>query len=153
MGVRRIAASAFAVVATLLGAVAATTPAHASPSDWGDRTTRCNPGEICFTYYFGGTHTTGIRHFYYDSDHRYTTFDTGTRLYGNSAGFRNLDTQCNVWVWTIENGRWMTYGGYVPTELYRYPNGTTTYAPFRVVDINRNYGHTRCQGTTAPIGK
>jgi hypothetical protein len=139
------------VAALTVGTFVTAQPAEARPSDRGRNGADCVSGEICFNYAPGSS--TAYRHFFYDADHRGDYFDgVGYRLSDNIAGYRNLDTQCTVYVWDITStGRWYVYS----TIGKEYPavTRTRTYRTYSPGDRNRNNGHTRCQGATAPIGR
>ena len=153
MTIRRLAAGVLTAGTLTAGALAAAPTATASPTDWGDGSTRCNRGEICLSYQYGGATTVRIRHFYNDAEYKLTTFSDGTRLVDNTGGFRNLDTQCNVYFWDRHgDGTWYVHA-YTPSEAGVLPGGTTSYRAFVPADRDRSNGHTRCQSTREPEGR
>jgi hypothetical protein len=144
---RRLVTRAMIAIATTAALLALPTAAHA---DSGDGSVYCNAGEICFSDAAGGTWTTGIKHFWYSANHRgYYFYGTGVPVVDHIGGYRNLDTQCSVFVWDVDGfGNWYVYSG-LGTE-YPAVTHTATYRGYSSGDQNRNNGHTRCQRTTHP---
>ena len=133
-----------------VGAVMSPAAAQANVNDRGTAGANCVNGEICFNYAPGSSSV--YRHFFYDADHRGDHFDGSSfRLADNIVGYRNLDTQCTVYVWDITStGRWYVYS----TIGSEYPQAPTrVYRTYSAGDQNRNNGHTRCQSGTPPIGR